>query len=113
MREHNSSTGEFFTKHLVLFQVFETSLICASLGSDAKLRTICDALILLLDIFGIRLLFSKKFVMAVFTKDYSFRNFPKHSKSFGKFWRLVAQFYNFCIWFRFINVILGDFFFYL
>ena len=33
-------------------------------------------------------------LMAVFTKGYGFRNFPKHSKGLGKFRRSVARLYN-------------------
>ena len=32
--------------------------------------------------------------MAVFTKDYHFRNFPKHSESFGKFRRSITHLCN-------------------
>ena len=51
----------------------------------------------------------KHYVMAVFTKDYVFRNFPVHSESFRKFRRLLALLYDFDIWFWFSNVILGNF----
>ena len=47
--------------------------------------------------------------LAVFTKDYVFRNFPKHSEIFGNFRISVARLYNFDMWFRSGNVILGNF----
>ena len=45
-------------------------------------------------------------LFAVFTKDYGFRNFRKHSETFGKFRRSVIRLYNFYILYRCSNVIL-------
>ena len=45
--------------------------------------------------------------LTVFTKEYVFRNFPKHSESFGNFRRSVARLYNFYLWSWSSNAILG------
>ena len=57
-----------FYETLSIMPVFLNSLICESFGSGGQQRMVFNARIPRMAIFGVRLLFSKKFVMLVMNK---------------------------------------------